>query len=59
MKNILICLLLVLLASGVFADVEIGKEAPDFTLPDIRTGEDVTLSDFRGQVVVLQMWKNN
>jgi len=59
MKLFLTCLLLALLVFGTFADVEIGEVAPDFTLPDVRTGEEVTLSDFRGQVVVLQMWKNN
>jgi cytochrome c biogenesis protein CcmG, thiol:disulfide interchange protein DsbE len=30
-------------------------EAPDFTLPDVRTGEDVTLSELEGPVV-LNFW---
>ncbi len=55
----LLTILLVLSAVSAFAAIEVGVTAPDFTLPDIRTGENVTLSDFRGQVIVLQMWKNN
>lgn len=37
----------------VQAAVEIGEEMPDFTLPDVRTGEEITLSDLRGKVVGL------
>lgn len=55
----LLTILLVLSAVSAFAAIEVGVTAPDFTLPDIRTGENVTLSDFHGQVIVLQMWKNN
>ena len=50
---------MILTSVSAFAAIEVGVTAPDFTLPDVRTGENVTLSDFRGQVVVLQMWKNN
>ncbi|WP_078552178.1 thioredoxin-dependent thiol peroxidase [Bacillus alkalicellulosilyticus] len=35
--------------------LEIGQEAPDFTLPS-QTGEDVSLSDFRGKHVVLYFY---
>lgn len=62
MRILLTSIFCVLAISGfVFADVgvDVGDTAPDFTLPDIRTGEDVSLADFRGQVVVLQMWKCN
>ena len=55
----LLTLLMILTSVSAFAAIEVGVTAPDFTLPDVRTGENVTLSDFRGQVVVLQMWKNN
>jgi peroxiredoxin len=34
---------------------EIGSLAPNFTLPTL-TGEDVSLQDFRGQVVLLNFW---
>jgi thioredoxin-dependent peroxiredoxin len=35
--------------------IETGAQAPDFTLPD-QDGTDVTLSDFRGQTVVLYFY---
>jgi len=35
--------------------VELGRYAPDFTLPDMN-GETVTLSDWRGRVVLLNFW---
>ena len=35
--------------------IETGQPAPDFTLPD-QDGEDVTLSDLRGQTVVLYFY---
>jgi peroxiredoxin len=31
----------------------LGARHPEFTLPDIRTGRPVSLSDFRGQKVLL------
>jgi alkyl hydroperoxide reductase subunit AhpC len=34
---------------------EVGKEAFDFTLPDTK-GEEVSLSDFRGKVILLSFW---
>lgn len=35
---------------------ELGVEAPDFVLETAATGEQVRLSDFRGQTVVLNFW---
>jgi hypothetical protein len=32
---------------------KLGERHPDFTLPDIRTGKPVSLSDFRGKKVLL------
>ena len=52
-------ILLLFTAATAFAALNIGQPAPDLTLQDIRTGECVTLSSFKGQVVVLQFWKNN
>ena len=40
----------------VRAEVEVGKQAPDFALPDL-TGKAVRLSDFKGKIVVLE-WIN-
>lgn len=31
-------------------------EAPDFTLPDLASGQSISLSDFRGRIVVLNVW---
>ncbi len=43
-----------LLASSVMSEVRDGS-APNFTLPD-RGGQNVTLSDFSGQVVMINFW---
>lgn len=40
---------------GISMTVEIGKQAPDFTLPD-QNGEKVSLSDFKGKNVVLYFY---
>ena len=56
MKKLAI-IFLCLAAGAAFAKINVGDPAPDFTLPDIRTGEKVSLSQFRGQVVVLHIWK--
>ena len=37
------------------SSVAVGKEAPDFTLVNMQ-GERVSLSDYRGQVVVINFW---
>jgi len=57
MKRLLIILISLTLVMPGIAKVIIGKPAPDFTLPDIRTGKPVTLSSFKGQVVVFQLMK--
>lgn|GEM_PF-749904 len=36
-------------------DIEIGKPAPDFTLLNL-DGEEVSLSDYRGQYVLINFW---
>ena len=38
--------------------IEVGQQAPDFTLPGIHNGErrDYTLSEFRGRTVVLAFY---
>lgn len=47
---------LTLLFATPAAALEVGDVAPDFTLNDISTLEDFSLSDFSGQVVVLNFW---
>lgn len=49
--------LLCIVSTSAFARLNDGDPAPDFTLPDVSTGQEVCLSDFKGQVVVLQFWK--
>jgi thiol-disulfide isomerase/thioredoxin len=36
-------------------DIEVGKLAPDFTLKDLN-GEDISLSDYRGKIVLINFW---
>ncbi|MBC2601305.1 thioredoxin family protein [Puniceicoccus vermicola] len=57
MKKKLFLFALSLVASSAFAAVQNGEEAPDFTLMDT-DGEEVSLSDFDGQYVVLE-WLNH
>jgi peroxiredoxin len=56
MKKVLLIVLLIT-AGTASAKINIGDPAPGFTLSDVSTGEQVSLSDFSGQVVVLQFWK--
>ena len=57
--TILFSFAIIITAFGAKQKLKVGDAAPDFTLSDIRTGEDVSLSSFRGQVVVMQLWKTN
>ena len=42
-----------LLAPALGYEPKVGERHADFTLPDIRTGKPVSLSDFRGKKVLL------
>ncbi len=46
------------LTAPVLAGLPVGAAAPDFTLPTI-TGAKLSLSQFRGQVVILHFWKSD
>jgi len=48
-RMLLVAVCILALASPSWAD----KPAPDFTLKDVLTGKDYTLSQFKGKVVVL------
>jgi cytochrome oxidase Cu insertion factor (SCO1/SenC/PrrC family) len=55
---VLIGVLLVALGAGSAheaAALEIGKPAPDFTLPST-TGEKISLSQFRGKLVLVEFY---
>jgi cytochrome c biogenesis protein CcmG/thiol:disulfide interchange protein DsbE len=43
------------LAPEIFP-VEVGSTAPTFAATDLKTGQRVTLADYRGQVVLLNVW---
>jgi thiol-disulfide isomerase/thioredoxin len=34
----------------------IGKLAPDFKLKELKSGENISLQDYRGKIVVLDFW---
>ena len=48
-------MLLVKLGPEIFP-VEVGSTAPTFTATDLKTGQHTTLADFKGQVVLLNVW---
>ncbi len=43
------------LAPEIFP-VEVGSSAPAFTATDLKTGRPATLADFKGEVVLLNIW---
>ena len=55
MKRIVATLALAGLATVAFAEVEVGKPAPDFEATDIH-GNTVKLSDYKGKIVVLESY---
>ncbi|MGD0992922.1 MAG: TlpA disulfide reductase family protein [Gemmatimonadales bacterium] len=49
-------LVLVLKLSPEIFPVEVGSSAPAFAATDLKTGRSATLADYRGQVVLLNVW---
>lgn len=47
---------LLLLLAPTLQAVEVGQQAPDFTLPGIQGNETIQLSELRGKVVYLDFW---
>ena len=45
--------LLLIACGGSSASIRVGEPAPDFTLTDALTGQEVSLSDYAGQPVLL------
>ena len=43
------------MSTGTVRSINLGDEAPDFSLPSL-DGEQVRLSDYRGKKLVLFMW---
>jgi cytochrome oxidase Cu insertion factor (SCO1/SenC/PrrC family) len=62
MNKIRIIIAILLLITGLSAlataGLPAGTTAPDFTLPTT-TGTKITLSQFKGQVVILAFWKSD
>lgn len=50
-----ILIILVSLSANVFAQYAVGDTVPDFTLTNL-SGEEVSLSDFQGQVILLNFF---
>ncbi|NPA51541.1 MAG: TlpA family protein disulfide reductase [Aquificae bacterium] len=46
----------VFLSFATYAKPKLGTKAPDFKLPDIFTGKIYTMDDFKGKVVLLNLW---
>jgi len=53
MKTILLVLLLTF---NLFAEVNVGDKAPDFTLKTLDGKKTHTMKDFKGKVVLLNLW---
>ncbi len=59
--GVIVTLLAGALTVGVFLSedvgrVEVGTDAPDFTAVDLATGDTVRLADYKGEVVLLNLW---
>jgi len=56
-SGLLAAALLMLLPSTAAAVLQVGQEAPNFSLPDT-AGVNHSLTEFRGQCVVLNFWQS-
>jgi cytochrome c biogenesis protein CcmG/thiol:disulfide interchange protein DsbE len=53
-RSLFFAILMSFITFNAFAETP--EMAPDFTLPDIHTGEMVKLSDYRGKLVLVDFW---
>ncbi len=62
--GVIVTLLAGALTVGVFLSedvlrVQVGAQAPDFSAIDLATGDTVALADYKGEVVLLNVWATN
>jgi len=55
MKKIIVAFVLTLFSISLFAQVTIGQEAPEISLPNV-AGNTITLSSLKGKIVLLDFW---
>ncbi len=55
MKKIIVAFVLTLFSASLFAQVTIGQEAPEISLPNV-AGNTVALSSLKGKIVLLDFW---
>src|SRR5215471_20065078 len=58
MKKTLAIVATTMFAAAVFAVVQVGKTAPDFTGTDIN-GKTIKLSDYKGKIVVIESYNSD
>jgi len=56
MKRMFSLLIVLILVSISFAKPKVGDKAPDFELPELFTGKIYKMQDFKGKVVLLNLW---
>ena len=54
-RNLFLSIILIVLSYSVSA-IELNSAAPLFSLPSIKTTQQVTLSDYKGKVIYLDFW---
>jgi uncharacterized protein YceK len=55
-RLVLVVLLLGLVIGGCGSGLEVGEQAPGFTLPSLYTGEMISSADLRGHPVLLMFF---